>query len=416
MRLLYIIHQFYPESFAGTERFLLHLAHGMQRSGHCAKVVTYGLDKSSEFREEGALMERKYTHERVPVIAIRHPKLSFETNTAAEDSTIYAFAKKHLSEGNYDLVHVVHPMRMISFTTAARELGIPYVVTLTDFWTICPKINLLTSYGMLCTGPESGKACAQLCPELPPAWVRLRLGTVRDTLRGAAAVTVPSLFSASLLKREFPDISAIVVPHGLNLKLQAWREKSYTAGDPITFGYCGGLAPHKGVHLLINAFRTLRADNARLHIHGDAHRNDQAYAAQLRKLANGDQRISFHGRYDPQDVSRILDSIDVAVVPSLWYETYSFGVREAFAARVPVIASSIGVLAETVRDGENGFTFRVGDQSDLASKLQLVVDHPVALQALRQNLEPATVAREEEEVYLYERIYRGLPAKGSEWK
>jgi hypothetical protein len=31
---------------------------------------------------------------------------------------------------------------------------------------------------------------------------------------------------------------------------------------------------------------------------------------------------------------------------------------------------------------------------------------------LRQNLEPATVAREEEEVYLYERIYRGFPPRG----
>jgi len=53
MRILYVVHQFYPDSSAGTERFLLSLANAVQRSGHYAEVVTYSMKDSSELRQQG---------------------------------------------------------------------------------------------------------------------------------------------------------------------------------------------------------------------------------------------------------------------------------------------------------------------------------------------------------------------------
>ena len=43
MKILYLVHQFYPNAGWGTEKFVLQLAQRMQMAGHTVKVITYDL-------------------------------------------------------------------------------------------------------------------------------------------------------------------------------------------------------------------------------------------------------------------------------------------------------------------------------------------------------------------------------------
>jgi len=412
MRILYVVHQFYPDSSAGTERFLLSLANAVQRSGHYAEVVTYSMKDSSELRPTGTVLLRYYVYKHIPVTAVRHPRLCVDVNTAVEDPAVRSFARQHLANGRYDIVHIVHPMRMSSFATVAHEQGVPYVMTLTDFWTICPKITLQTTCGSLCSGPQSGDACAQFCPELNSASVKSRLAAIHAIVRRASMVISPSEIASALVQNEFPDIPITVVPHGLCLRVFSAQRKQYEPDRHITFGYCGGLAPHKGVHLLIEAFRSLNTNTAHLHIYGAAAPNERNYAHRLHKLAGGDERIVFCGDYSIEDVGRVFQSIDVLVIPSVWYETYSFTLHEAFASQVPIIASDIGVLGEKIKEGLNGLKFPVGDAAALAGKLKLIIETPTLLNSMRAVLKGFSCPLEEEEAYLYERIYRTAVGAG----
>jgi glycosyltransferase involved in cell wall biosynthesis len=406
MKILYAIHQFYPETSGGTEHFLLNLAHAMQRAGHRADVIAYSQADFGKGDRSHPLQRHDYIHERLPVTSFRHSRSFPELNTAAWDSEVASFARERLREGAYDLLHVVHPMRVASYATAAAEVGVPYVITLTDFWTLCPKITLQTSYGSLCSGPEDGRACAQFCPELSFEHVSSRLTAIHSMLRGASAVITPSDFAAALVRKQYPDLAVTVVPHGLNRSYFPDSAKIYASGSTIVFGYCGGLAPHKGVHLLVSAFRRVASRKVSLRIFGAAGPSDKAYERELRKLAAADQRIEFRGPYRPDEAGKILQSVDVLVIPSLWYETYSFSLHEAFACGVPVIASEIGVLAEKIKAGENGLTFHLGDENDLEQQLKLVVEEPELLNSFKQNLIGSVPHMEEEEGYFYERIYR----------
>ncbi len=408
MKILYVTHQFYPESTGGTERFLLGLARAVQRRGYRAEVATYSMRDASEFAPSSPILQRDYVYDLVPVTAFRHAKLPIDVNSFVADTALALAARAHLSTRGYDLVHVVHPMRMSSFAVSAAELGIPYILTLTDFWTICPKITLQTSYGSLCAGPEGGDACAKLCPELRSADVKARLAETHDILRRAKAVVSPSHFAGGVVRKEFPDVELTVIPHGLRSDGFVPQEKTYENGSEVVFGYCGGLAPHKGVHLLISAFRSIGTDRGYLRIHGDAGPNDRPYADQLKKMATGDNRISFCGAYDAKHAAAIFRSLDVVVVPSLSYETYSFTLHEAMAAQVPAIVSATGALAEEVKDGENGLTFALGDEAALAAKLKLVVDNTSLLNSVKNALKRYAPPLEEEEAYLYERIYSGV--------
>jgi len=63
-------------------------------------------------------------------------------------------------------------------------------------------------------------------------------------------------------------------------------------------------------------------------------------------------------------------------------------IHEGFAARRPVLASRLGALPESVRDGENGLLFTPGDPDDLARVLRRCVEEPELLPGLAARIAP----------------------------
>lgn len=407
MVILYIVHQFYPEFHTGTEKFLLNLSSVVQKDGHFAQLVTYSFAEDEErFEQHGSLLVREYVYKGLPVVAIKHKAPPTEIHTSCGNPEIYKFALWFLQQkGPYDLLHIAHPMRLTAFAKAALTLGIPYLLTLTDYWLICPKTILQTRAGTLCAGPEGGEACSKLCPELDPNYVRSRLGLANEILTGAKAVVSPSMFLAAVFKKEFPALNIRVIPHGMDFKYLQPNLKTYQQGEKITFGYCGGLSPHKGVHLLLKAFRELNPENAELRVYG-TYFHEKDYYRCLQEIAGRDERIKFCGTYKEEEVGNVLSKIDVMVLPSLWYENYPLVLHEALACNVPVIAANIGGMAEEIKDFVNGFTFQVGNTRDLKHKLRAILDDPESLNEIKETMKQYVAPLVEEEAYLYERLYK----------
>jgi glycosyltransferase involved in cell wall biosynthesis len=399
------VHQFYPKFCSGTERFVLNLASSLQRDRQFAEVVTYDLFNTEPFQSRSQLSTREYTYKNIPVLALRHKTMPIDIHSSCEDSEIYRFALGFLqNRERYDVLHCAHPMRLTPFLKAARELGLPYILTLTDFWFICPKIFLQTSCGSLCSGPEGGEVCGRLCPELPSKLICDRLETAKEILSSAKAVIAPSRFLAALFKKEFPDLKISLIRHGMDSGSLKRNARTYRRGDEIVFGYTGGLAPHKGVHLLLKAFRELEAVSAKLKVYG-SYSHEMEYSQALLKIAAVDKRIELCGSYKPAEVGDILQGIDVLVVPSIVYESYSLALHEALACNVPVIAADIGAVSEEITNSTNGFLFRAGDQDELKGKLQDIVEDPEVLNTIKQDLELQPPILLEEEAYMYERLY-----------
>jgi glycosyltransferase involved in cell wall biosynthesis len=105
-------------------------------------------------------------------------------------------------------------------------------------------------------------------------------------------------------------------------------------GHRIRFGYIGALHAHKGIDLLLRAFEGLH-DRAELHIHGSAFGSpiSESFARRMRDAYGA--HVTFHGPYDNGTIGAILSSLDVVVVPSLWYENSPLTIQEAFHRRRP---------------------------------------------------------------------------------
>jgi glycosyltransferase involved in cell wall biosynthesis len=87
-------------------------------------------------------------------------------------------------------------------------------------------------------------------------------------------------------------------------------------------------------------------------------------------------------------VWQALARADVLVVPSLWYETASLVVQEAFAVKTPVIAADHGALSERIRDKVDGLLVPPGDASALRDTMLRLMDQPRSMAHLRKGIGP----------------------------
>jgi glycosyltransferase involved in cell wall biosynthesis len=140
-------------------------------------------------------------------------------------------------------------------------------------------------------------------------------------------------------------------------------------GPRKRFGYVGTLAPHKGAHILVEAFRSLGDAATSLELFGSL-TVQPAYVESLRRAASGDARIAFRGAFAEGEQARVLDRFDALALPSLWWENSPLTALEALAAGLPVIASATGGVPEIVAHGSTGWLVPPGDAAALREALE----------------------------------------------
>jgi glycosyltransferase involved in cell wall biosynthesis len=419
MRILYVCHQFFPDCYTGTERYALELAKQMQRMGHQVCTLTYALkERGGNFTTRGGVAHVAYAYEGVPVVALRHldldergglPGISFDLR----DSVILEEADRFLAEHKFDILHCVHPMRMGGVLEAAQKRGIKLVLTLMDFWMICPRVTLQRANGALCDGPDQGRNCVKVCYEDSDVSERLlkRYTNSIKTLGMVDAVLSHSRFLIEVFKQSGVDTREFVhCPNGFDYAKVNGSKRGRDRRETINFGFIGTILPHKGVEVLVDAFKRVPLHNISLKIHG-GYFGGHEYYSRLQAKADGDKRIEFCGDYEFNNIAQVLDGIDLVVVPSLWYENAPLVIGTAQAFGIPVIATGLGGMKEMVVDGVNGFTFKLGDVEDLADKIRLLAEKPDLLANLSKNKMPPP--RIESEAFLLETLYYGLIGSSS---
>ncbi len=407
MKIIYLVHQFFPEFQTGTEKFVLNTALMAQKFGNNVKVITHS-SYPNEFydHETNGILYKEFIYEGIPVVAFKYRRIPPHINLLLHNNLGYEFAKSVLKFEAPDIIHVGHAMKIHEFIWAAIEMHIPYTITLTDFFLLCPKINLTPDQFSLCTGPKQGEACAELCPEFNPPFITNRLSEAEEILKNADILVAPSRFVSSIYQHEFPDLDIKVIPHGIRYTHIKKNRRTYQQGAKLTFGYAGTLIYHKGVQVLLSAFSGIENRNTALKIYGSGQFD---FTQQLKEISNGDPRVIFEGAFASEKLGDVLSQIDVLITPSICYETYSFILHEAFASNVPVIASNLGVMGEEVIDGYNGFSFKTGDADDLRDKMELMIKDPDSLNRMKENINSKIIVPTiEQEAYQYFEIYNRM--------
>lgn len=439
MKIVLPVHHFPPRYSAGAELYTYRLARWLQAHGHSVEVVAIEtVDKGAP----DALQASLDHYGDVPVW-----RLAFNLGHAADplrwsydNPLLRAWFDSYVRRTTPDLLHLQAGYLMgIAPLAAAAAAQIPTILTLHDYWFLCPRITLQRRDGALCNGmPADPMDCAWCVSQDQRRYRyldRLSVGTARAIVPHIAlrqtrativdrralllpaltlpdAVVAPSHFLAAQFRAYVPPERLHISRYGLDLA-PFERAQQRPADGTLRIGYLGQIAPHKGVHLLVEAFRRAQTYGraAELQIYGGLEQ-DPAYTARLRQLAGDDPRIRLEGRFEHSRVVEILEGLDVTVVPSQWYENSPLAIMEAQAAGVPVITTRLGGMAELVRHDVDGLWFQPGDARDLAAQIERALAEPTLLPRLAAGItRPRSVADEMEQLMaLYEHVTTAAPA------
>ncbi|MBH9553313.1 glycosyltransferase family 4 protein [Inhella gelatinilytica] len=415
MRLLYIVHQFFPEFASGTERVTLNLARMAQRAGHRVDVLTCTLDpRQLKGAQPGPLPGTWVSWvEGVPVCYLDRAQLSlqaettFEVNGALRDALV-----QWMQQREFDVVHVMHSMRMGTAIAAALAAGVPLVASLTDFHPLCLRTNLVDQVGDLCAGPQQGVACRQRCSALgwaPEALAR-RLNQAATWLRSTSACIAPSEFVAQRYRAELPDLPLHVIPHGVDgLRFLDLGAKRPPPAPSLRLLFIGSLIEIKGLHVVLQALAQHPKWPITVDVAGGLH-GDPVYQQRIRQAMQADPRVTWHGQQPSDDVLRLLGQAHVLLLPSLVPETFSLALHEGFAAGLPALVSDQGAPADRVRATGAGCTVPMGSVEAWEGALADLVKSPDRVTDWAHRIQPPL--RIEEEAFLTESLYWAALAGG----
>jgi len=213
--------------------------------------------------------------------------------------------------------------------------------------------------------------------------------------RRADAVVATCSDEAAELVRAGVDAARItVIPCGVDIGHFTPRaEEADDAGDdrPMRVMVVGRLVPRKGVDLAIEALGILarrgRTDVELVIVGGSGDAAGATEDAEARRLMDAARaagvadRVRLHGRVSQADMPAVMRTADV-VVCAPWYEPFGIVPLEAMASGVPVVASAVGGLTDSVVDGVTGILVPPRDPAAIADALGELLADPARRLAL----------------------------------
>ena len=356
-----------------------------------------------------------HDHGRQPALEVREPRVE-------------RMVEQVIDQVSPDVVHVQELAGLpFSVLDVARRAGVPVVMTLQDYFPLCPTFKLLDSQGQVCLRPLIGADCVATvaADERDPAL--LYHATVHNAVRPYAGERASRRVANRLtrgVRRRPPDpqtavayqrrrdttverlnrvdcliamsarvaqiYSQLGVDPGrlrtmqLTLEhIEHLRPRRFHPTGPITFATLGGgESEAKGARILLDAARALDRppESFRLLLFGHV-RPD------LAREAESIPGVEVRPAFAPDQLDSILDGVDVGIMPSVWEEAYGYAGVEFLAKGIPVIGNAIGGIPDYVSDGETGWLNHSCSADGLARVMRNAIDHPEHVQELNRKLQ-----------------------------
>lgn len=276
--------------------------------------------------------------------------------------------------------HNTFPLISPSAYYAAKDEGVAVVQTLHNYRLLCPNALFF----------REGRVCEDCLGKVPlPAIVH---GCYRGSRSASAMTAATTSFHSSIgTWSKAVDVFIVYSQFAMDKFIQGGIPAEKLAfktnflhpapepdqGDGGYGLFVGRLSVEKGLGVMLDAWRKL--DNKiPLKILGDG-----PMSGLVTEAAKEMPEIEWLGRRSLEEVYEIVGKAAFLVFPSEWYETFGRVAIEAFAKGTPVVASNIGAIAELIEHGRNGLLFRPSDPTDLAAKINWLLEHPQELRQMR---------------------------------
>lgn len=253
---------------------------------------------------------------------------------------------------------------------AIRNTGVPVVVTMHNYRSVCPSYSLM----------RNGSIC-ETCVQKQSPWYGVRHGCYNDsrilTLAPAASIAVAKR------KRVWEnDVDVIVVltesakdilqRGGLPAERMMIKpnfgpdpgERAYPPSDSSRVMFVGRLTEEKGIRQLLDGWQRWAPSGLVLDVVGEGPLEHL--------LPNGDPSVEFHGWVDHAEVTKRMLEARALVFPSQWYEVFGLTLLESMASGLPILSTEIGSMVSVL--GRDHELFTGLDAESIGHSLQRLTD------------------------------------------
>ena len=312
--------------------------------------------------------------------------------------------QKLFSVLNIDFVHIHHMANhYFDLPELLIEKKIPYLVSLHDFYLICPTIVLLENGKKYCVDNEK-RNCEECLQNLKSiesdAFINKWRKLACELLKNAQKVIVPNSSAKEIFNKFYKDLDIKVIEHGMNKHEFLSAENMVEHGDKKNIAFLGGLNPSKG----LNFMKDLIEKSNNNEIPYNIHLFGKASEWEINKSTGN---YIFHDTYNRNEVAKILkeNNIDLILLLAIWPETYSYTLTEAVISEIPVLALSYGALEERIN--KNGIGWLLPKQStteDIIEKINEIFSNESEYNSVIEKIKK------------YKKALRTIPNMAEEYK
>lgn len=228
----------------------------------------------------------------------------------------------------------------------SKVLAIPYDVTLHDYFTICPRINLIDGSGYYCGEPEitTCERCIRTNHSIAgPVSVWQWRYRFAEFLHQAAHVYVPNMDVSARISRYFPQVRLHVRHHPEAFAASSEAITPLQPGKRLRVAIIGALGPHKGSELILGCVRDAKERNLPIDFYIIGYSN-------IDHLLKSYTNVTITGSYEEHELQGLLMQYrcDLAFFASLWPETFCYTLSAAVHARLFPVSFDLGAVSERI--------------------------------------------------------------------
>ena len=388
----------------GPERYMFNLIDALNSRGH--EIIPFSI----KYTKNIPTYYEKYFVDPLgskDEVFFRDQKMSLKSvyRTAKRlfyDPEIERAVKYLISDTTPQIAYVLNFVKKLSpaVLVGIKKKGLPVVIRLSDYGIVCPGIH--------CSRDD--KPC-DLCVSgniLPSIRYRCVQNSIVASSLNALAVkyhrlrkfyelidmfVVTNYFMYQMMLRAgYPEHRLRIIPTFVNT--ENYSEAKNTNSLPI-IAFAGRIERIKGVHVLLTAINLLRKNHPNLDfIVKIAGAGDINYIEDLKARIFNDQledRVILTGELNYSELSSLLKSAVISIIPSIIYENLPNALLESFSFGTPVIGSNLGSLSFVIKDQQNGLLFEPGDANDLARKIKFCLENPKAVLIMGENAKQVVI-------------------------
>ena len=330
--ILYILHQlidpnnYDSTSIGGTSLHLLDIIERVKKDYNCFVLYSFN----------GRYSLAVYTENEMHVMDLDvkvHDVLFSSYNKEYKKMLSELIDKLHIN-----LVHIHHLQgHAYDLVDVLKEKNLKPVITLHDYFMICPRINMLYKNKEYCDLKDC-KQCDECLTEKID--IKKRNKKIEELFTYSQSVIVPNKTVKDIYSRIHPKANYQVIEHGSNTPVNTIVRKRHNL-KKLNVAFVGFLPYLKGSDIAKALLKKAKKSEYKFHLFGLS--DDPFFSQNTRNYI-------FHGEYKREELSKLLNKnkIDVVCLLTRCPETYCYTLSEVINAKMPIIGFDIGAIGERI--------------------------------------------------------------------